>query len=257
MKSDVNILAEIRDISPLLASLKDANVFAVPEGYFESLSDDIQGRILTNELPNKYPVKEPVQSVPNGYFENLSCAILKKIKSGESEERSEMSPYPNLSRAKRENVFGLPDGYFEKFPDIVLSRVKERTGSKVVPLFRRQIFRYAAAAAIILGLFTGGYFLFSPDKGQNSFAVVNKSVVPYPDALQYNSEKAFEKGLASLTDDQIINYLENHGSILDDDQLTKNTSVSGMPEPLDYIENEHALEDYLRTISHARSDLKN
>lgn len=249
MKADPTILTEINEISPLLASIQGVNVFRVPDGYFASLAEDIQETVITLDLNDLKRQSTSLQEVPEGYFENLSSDILKKIKESETLSEDESISYPSLAQCRGKNVYTLPDGYFEVLPGKIMHSIHRDAGAKVVPLFRRQVFRVAVAAAITIGLILAVFFKYQPQSDHQSFAVVNKHTVPFKDALKYNSEKAFDNGIAALTDDQIIAYLMSHGDILDNDRLIQNTNVSGMPSTTDYLANDNALDQYLKTIS--------
>lgn len=257
MKIDPTILTEIEEISPLLASLRGVNVFIVPDGYFDTLTEDIRERVVTSKMAEYGQSDFTLGKAPEGYFENLSSDILRKIKEADDSHDEEL--YPLLARCRGKNVFITPEGYFETFSSGILDRVKQNSGGKVVPIFRGVVFRYAVAAVVAIGLFAAAFFTFTQKNSgnSNSFAVVNKYTVPYKDALQYNSEKAFDKGIASLTDDQIIAYLTNHGDILDNDQLMKNANDAGLPSATDYLTNDNALEQYLKTISNGGSHQNN
>ncbi len=256
MEKDPNILAEISEISPLLASLKNKNVFSVPDGYFDSLPSLITDRVQTFSFDEGKKPVTPQFAVPTGYFESLSSSILSKIKEERDTEVDEANAYPVLAGIKNKgDAMTVPTGYFENLPGQILEKVQKPaavapiSGSKIVPLYRKPVFRYAIAAAVIVLLLAGIFFRFDGVQQADSFAVVNKKTVPEKAALKYNSEKSFEEGIASLSDDQIIAYLQNHGNISDNFQLISNTNVSKMPDPLDYLVDEKALENYLRGIS--------
>lgn len=250
MQKDPNILTEIQEISALLSQIQGLNVFRVPEGYFDTLAANIQERILSEEFIRKLPQSKINQSIPTGYFENLSSNILNRIRSEENIEENELAAYPGLLNIPKTNIFTIPENYFESLPSQILSKAAPRQKAKVFSINRRPVLRYAVAAAVAVILFVSAWFTVGNiSVHQNSFAVVNKHTVPDPEALQYNSSKAFDEGIASLSDDQIAAYLQNHGSILDNDALIKNTDVSTLPDAMDYLINDEALDSYLNKIS--------
>ena len=81
MPSDNNILNELQTLSPLVAGVSNKNVFSVPEGYFEALSD-----IITASTKNELILPKSAETfkVPAGYFDNLSALLLDKIKASET-----------------------------------------------------------------------------------------------------------------------------------------------------------------------------
>lgn len=246
MKKDHNILKEIQEISPLLADLHGINVFHVPEGYFDSISDNVLDNIKASNIP-AFEKNSP-QHVPEGYFENLSHNILQRIKGESVDEENELHAYPAIMADGKQQVFSVPDGYFEHLPETILARIKESQTTKVISISRK-VRRYAAAAVIAVGLFVTSYFVINQRSDVNGFAVINKNTVPDPAALKYNSAKSFEQGIASLSEDEIVDYLEEHGNILDNDLLLKNTDGSGLPDATDYLLNEDALTNYLNKIN--------
>src|SRR3954465_14980045 len=97
MQTSVDILNELRELSPLLAGMEKTNVFTVPEGYFEGLADHVLG-MCKAEMPsiiNDFSKQEHGE-VPAGYFDNLADNIMAKIKAAQNEtaadELRDLSP---------------------------------------------------------------------------------------------------------------------------------------------------------------------
>lgn len=247
MNKNSEILREISEISPLLAELQGVNVFSVPEGYFAELSTRITSEIAINKIIETSNKEQP-HNVPVGYFESLSSTILNRIKRKGSTEQSESGI---LDRIGKENVFTVPEGYFENLPSRILGRVKESRTAKVVKFNRsNSVLKYAVAAVLGLAILSTAYFVTnSMVHNNNSFAVITKKTVPNEAALKYNTQKKFDKGIESLSDEQIISYLENHGNILDNDLIISGMDDSGMPEALDYLIDENTLDNYLRKLN--------
>lgn len=251
MENNSNILSEIKEISPLLATLKDKNVFRVPYGYFEALPDRLMDKISTKGFDLGQKVEVPALEVPKGYFDGLSSEILKKIRSEKIQtEEDELADFPMLKELKsKENVLTVPAGYFHNLPHSILKDINKPVVTKVIPLYRRPVFRYAVAAVVMAFLVVSVFFTNNLFNQQDSFAVVNKNTVSDKAALKYDSEKSFENGIASLSDDQIIAYLENHGGTIDEDQLILNTNQLKMPDPIDYLVDDEALDNYIKGIA--------
>jgi len=79
-----------------------------------------------------------------------------------------------------------------------------------------------------------------PDYVQNSF--------------QYKTEEALNAGIAKLSDDDIIKYLEKNGNIMDNELLLNNIDVSEMPSQSDYLTDENTLNTYLDKIDAQTND---
>lgn len=251
MEKNSDILDEIKEISPLLAGLQGINVFSVPENYFDKFSSSVLLQLDKQEISS--PAQDTPFQVPEGYFENLSSNILQRIKSESSSESEDNLP-AFLNGREINLPFTVPGNYFENLPHQIIDRVARENNSakaKVVPFYFRRVFRYAAAAVVAALVIIASYFTFNNFSGkkERGFAVVTKKTVQDRDALKYNSEKAFDEGIASLSDDQIIGYLENHGTAFDLDALVKSTDTTTLPDPAEYLINDNTLSDILQKIN--------
>ncbi|MEJ7674403.1 MAG: hypothetical protein WKF59_17330 [Chitinophagaceae bacterium] len=74
------LLTELREISPVLAEIKNVNIFSVPPSYFNNLAEDIIQNINSVYEPvNNFSSVTPYK-VEERYFDNLSNSILQKIR---------------------------------------------------------------------------------------------------------------------------------------------------------------------------------
>ena len=126
MQPSIDILNELRELSPLLAGMGKTNVFTVPQGYFEGLADHMliicrgEAPSIVNDLSKKQQ-----QELPAGYFDNLADAIMAKIKAGENETAADelRALSPALYSIQNENVFEVPAGYFDGLADAVMAKI--------------------------------------------------------------------------------------------------------------------------------------
>lgn len=241
METKNEILKEIEAISPQLAQLQHVNIFTVPDKYFSELSDAIEDRIYTEKMGAILSDKSPKQDIPYDYFDNLSIKIISRI-------RQEALQHTLIDSIGNLNVYSVPNGYFDKLPTKVVGKINDSKESKVVPIYRKRLFKYAVAAMIAATLFVSAFSKFGGRHIHDSFDVVSSKTVFDKDALKYNSNDAFKKGLASLSSDQIADYLDSRNSMLSHDQLIRAANTDNMPEQLDYLSNDQVLEDYLRTF---------
>lgn len=131
METVKDIQDELMTLSPLLAGLVKVNVFSVPEGYFNYISDTViacvndsaEGEIFQKTATN-------LSSVPEGYFENLADSILLKIKSQQTAyaEINELSPL--LAGIDRKQLFEVPVGYFDNNPGNIIEKITTTVGTK-------------------------------------------------------------------------------------------------------------------------------
>lgn len=253
MEPKNEILEELKGISPLLASIERINVFSVPEHYFSGLEDRLaqqamaaqSAKIISFEAPAGDKKFQSAGAVPEGYFENLSNHILAKIKASAenapNEEEEILSPL--LSSLNKSNPLTVPAGYFENLSDQVLAKVRISQPAKVVSM-RSGWWKAAAAAVIATTIGISTYFFNDTTNGNHPGTEQTYASI----ANQYKTTEQIDKGIASLTDDEIINYLEDHGNVLDENVLINGTDQSSMPNLEDYLIDENTLNNYLKKI---------
>lgn len=146
---------------------------------------------LHNKLNDQH-LKKNVFEVPEGYFKNLQERITLeaelKFSGGLKDEHL------------KKNIFLTPDGYFDALSDKI-SAVTE-TETKVVPMYRTNWFRYAAAAVVFIMV----------------------AILAIPKNNQSESEL-----LGSLSNDAIIDYLEERQAT----EYEMLSSVNGLDAVLD------------------------
>lgn len=287
MENRTDILNELKELSPTIAAIKKVNVFTVPEGYFEYLGADIMMGIetenglnqtvsavadvpvgyfdsLSDSILNKIKAQETesdvlstelisltgknVFEVPQGYFDSLPGSILAEIKTVDTEDAATeiRALSPMLYSIQNENVFEVPKGYFENLSAEVLDNVKPQ--AKVVTMQRRtsNILKYAVAA-VFTGVMALGVFKFT-NKSKDEFAVPQY----VKDGLKVQN---VDQELASISDADIVKYLEANGTDVKTALVVGSTDNSELPSEEDYLLDEKALDTYLNSIN--VNDLKN
>lgn len=239
MKISEEILNELKEISPSLAKMDRNNPFSVPEGYFSALSD----RLLINTKIYAEQADSSINSarVPEGYFDNLSSHILNKIKN----QDTSVEEFPLLSSLRDKNVFSVPEGYFKSLSDQVLSKIAHKP-AKVISI--KSWMKYAAAAVIVGVMAIAGLQIYNGNDANHQLASNDKLPTYIQSSFQYKTPEQVDEGIASLTDDQIVKYLEKHGSIIDNDLLVNDVNTDELPATTDYLNDENTLGDYLDKI---------
>ncbi|MEO6683777.1 MAG: hypothetical protein ABIN48_13225 [Ginsengibacter sp.] len=236
MKNNKEILNELKTISSLLASIPKVNVQSVPPGYFENLEEKLCIFSKLNQ-DAKESFKDEDANIPEGYFETLSDSILSRINNNEAKELEET--FPILNSLKDKNVFHVPAGYFENLNDQIITRIKPKEKAKVISI--NSWMKYVAAAVIAgIMLFTSLY-IFSP--GGNE---ISKYLAA---SQQYETSGQIAAGLASLNENEIINYLERNGNITDNDLLLKNIDTEELPTEFEYLIDDNTLNKFLDKIN--------
>lgn len=136
--------------------------------------------------------KNVPQSVPNGYFDSFSNEILKLAKASSFTVKSELdSIAPLLNQISKKPVQNLPEGYFA---DFTIQSIKEPATIVQMRVVRKWV-SYASAAMIAGILITAG-FIFN-NKQSKSFDFDYYSKIDVPTALNQASEDELQNYLNS------------------------------------------------------------
>ena len=240
MENKIDILNELKALSPAIAALEKVNVFRVPQGYFEHLGADILMGIETeNGSANS---ASAVGDVPAGYFDTLAGSILAKIKTQQAEDAATeiRALSPMLYSIQNENIFTVPQGYLENLSEVVLNTVNPQV--KVVSMKRRTttFFKYAVAAAFT-GVMALGVFKFTGNSTEK---------IELPDYVTAGLQvQDVDQELAKISDDDIVKFLEANGTDVKTAIVAGSIDENELPSQEDYLLDEKALDKYLNTIN--------
>lgn len=134
------------------------------------------------------------QEADKAYFDSLTDRIMDRVEL----EKSVLFADPKL----KELPFLTPDGYFEQLGESI---VKQASSVKVIPLYNRSWFRYAATLVIIL---------------TTAFALLN----PF-------EKDPFEKYLSDVSTEVLIEYTSSEETALDElfvDEEVMNVVINDM-----------------------------
>ncbi|MGC4101446.1 hypothetical protein [Ferruginibacter sp.] len=125
---------ELNDISPMLAGIGNANVFTVPDGYFNSIAAVVL--MCVKEEAGTAPESMPASSmeVPQGYFDSLAGNILNKIKAQESSNTEEEALPVVLQNLAHKETFTVPAGYFDSLADNILAKANDNSAAELKEL---------------------------------------------------------------------------------------------------------------------------
>ncbi|MEO6820775.1 MAG: hypothetical protein ABI266_04970 [Ginsengibacter sp.] len=251
MPSKKEILKELEEISPLLCTIDRGHLFSVPFQYFEQLPAHILSTIQRQESEEEGQFKFSdipgiVQDIPGDYFTTLSEKIFSKIKEEEIED--ELSDFPLLVSLKGKNLFTVPEGYFENSAKEIAAKVTTNKTGIVVSINSGKVISMkstwwkASAAAIIAGVVAvSSYFLVNNPSSdvQSTYLTAQNN---------YKTPNQVNEAIATLSDDEIAAYLEDNGSILDNDLLIKDVNTQELPAIEDYLLDDNTLNNYLNKI---------
>ena len=256
MENKVDILNELKAISPMLAGMEKVNVFTVPEGYFNYLGEDILSGIKSNNNSILHTIPANLQAnVPAGYFDHLADTIISRIKAEQTQSTSVQPEAlsPVLYSLKTKNVFKVPQGYFETVADAILAKIQTQPSKLVVMRKRSTVFMKYAVAAVFTGMMALGVFKFIKPTDTVIPAKLDAVVA---DGYQIYKAHTFDQEFAKVSDEDIIKYLQANGENVDAQTIADQTlDANSLPSQADYLMDDKALDKYLDNINN--NDLKN
>jgi hypothetical protein len=200
-----DILNELIELNSQLATVQSAQVYSVPEEYFDLLPSIMMARVKALEARD---VKEETgiistfvggldrgmpYEVPGSYFQTLPGIAVTLNKNMEEDSVHEIETLsPLLNSLKNKETYSVPAGYFEQ-----LSPVSEKAyGARVIPFTHRSWFRIAAAAVVAGALLISGLFVYN--RGQQArtpIAVVGKEIRKMNDTQKAELMDLMDAGL--------------------------------------------------------------
>ncbi len=232
MHSNKIIQDELNELSPLLAGISNKNIFTVPEGYFDT---------LPNEL--LFSVNQPQITVPEGYFDSLADNILSKIKLNAASNISTDEHSVLLAPVQHINVYKVPDNYFEQLAIDILRKIPQP--ARVIVMHKRSSFFNYAAAAVITGIL--GLSLFTAFDKKTS--TERSSAVVLAQAGKIVKDKSFDQVLETISDEDIVHYLQNNGQDVNAALVASVTDEKTLPNPEDYFIDDKTLDNFLNDLN--------
>ena len=204
---------ELKNLSPILASIKKNEIFEVPKDYFELVSTQ--------------------------FFEHLYSI------SAEAEIRG-LSPL--LHKSFNTSTYQIPKGYFENLPENILNIVKKPV-AKIVFMQKRSLFVKYAIAAMITGVSIFGFYKYNNKPADQ---IVGNGVLASLDisiekGIKMNDIQ-FNETLQNLNEVEIARYLEKNVDIIDLANVSNDLDGNNLPTEEAYLMNERTLENYLKEI---------
>lgn len=241
MNRNNEISTELNSISPFLGATLPGDAFIAPEGYFESLPQQILAKLTgVNEATPELPTTLPF-SVPAGYFDNLAGNILSKIRAAETLETANAELYrisPVLAEIGNKNVYSVPGKYFET---LNVSHSANPTGKLVSIKPGNRVFKYLAAATIT-GLLGLSLFNVFNDTKQTTSYNNQPAMAQASEIIKNNS---FDAELNKIPADDIEQFLRDGGQDVTAALVVSATDDAALPDAEDYIFDENTLNEFL------------
>jgi hypothetical protein len=271
MNRNYEILQELNQLSPLLASIGTDNVFAVPDGYFNSVAPTV----LQCVLPYQGSNNPGATAVPAGYFDTLASNIMAAIKNQEDTaaalnhiskqmpfevpagyfdglyshvlqraQATETAPLPlPLQNIDRHTPYEVPAGYFTQLADTTLGKIQQP--HKVISMPRR--FTRYAAAAIITGAIALGVFKITQQPAQPGTTVAT-TTNPSIEKGKNMNQQVFTEAINNLSEESIVNYLQATGNETDMAALTSELEELNLPAQEAYFLDNNTLDNFLTDL---------
>ena len=241
------IFARIHEEQELKGISRISPLTPPPSEYFRQLSSLVMQRIMEEtDTESVSPFAELTKTAPfsmaEGYFEQLPDQIMQKVRSEEvADELADISPL--LAGAPKTMPFSVPTGYFNQL-DTQIAAIAQQP-AKVVNMRprRMQLYKWAAAACMIALVGTSSlYYLRNTQHSSGTATTINLA----------------EASLSDVSDQEILEYLQNHVDAFDKDDLmgltagtpkTTTTETSPLPGGLStediesYLENTGSLKE--------------
>lgn len=135
------------------------STFKVPQNYFDTLATRLEYKYELSVFPELASTKKPIlKSLPENYFENLEKKVVDKL-----ELESELKEFSILSSIPKKNAFKVAPAYFESKTEDVKEKIHaEKNQGGVVrqlfaTLFKPQM-AIAASLVLIVGISAIWYF---------------------------------------------------------------------------------------------------
>ncbi|MEP7237307.1 MAG: hypothetical protein ABI685_05570 [Ferruginibacter sp.] len=295
MENSIDILNELKALSPTLAAIEKVNVFTVPAGYFEHLATGILMGV-EDEIGagSNVSTVSSLTDVPAGYFDTLATSILAKIKAAGNEdaitETGALSP--QLFSIKNESTFEVPQGYFDSLADSILAKIKTADSEDAAAEIRalspmlysiqnENIFEvpqdyFADLSNDILNKVKPQPKVVTMQRRSNNFfkyavaaaftGLMALSVFKFtgkthektvlPDYVTAGLQvQDVDQELAKISNADIVKYLEAEGTDVKAAIVANSVDENELPTQEDYLLDDKALDKYLNSIN--IDDLKN
>lgn len=173
-------------------------------------------------------------TVPGGYFDTLADNVLAGINA---------EFISNILPQKAVNPYTVPTGYFEGLSNSIAAKLPQP--AKVISMGKRSMFRYAAAAVItgVLGLSVISIF----DKKETG-TIAPASIEVMAKANEIISTNSFEKELASISDADLVKYLEQGGEDVNAALVASVADDKNLPDQVDYLTDDKTLDNLLSEL---------
>lgn len=249
METKDDILKELRELAPQLASLQKVNAYSVPESYFLNFKHNILEQVkpvgvrqeLQQLAPSVLKIEKPLNAQLSAtYFSDFSSKLLNKVRADEvAKELAVVAP--RLSVLPKANIYKAPVNYFNAFPERALGNVIAQSES-VVAAPRNWM------AELNEFLDTVAAILFKPKYSVAFAGFTTTAIMAVFMFIKVEQCNDLECKFAQLSNDEISNYLDNKSDAYADEVFEMNLDIKSTNPN---INNVHAYKDAMKDVDDA------
>jgi hypothetical protein len=252
METREDILNELNEIAPKLASLHKTSTYHVPESYFDEFRHIMMERVLLGEVKHELKSVAPVLSsisksntkpAPANYFNSFSDNIVQKIRANEILTELEAIA-PALARLQRVNTMQVPAAYFSQFPVSVLKNM-------VQPQQQAPVFEWKWLAALNEKLEVIVTTVFKPKYSVAFAAITTLVIVGVMMMVKIQQCDDLECKFAQLSNQEINSYLDYKSDAYSDEIFEASFEDKIQQGETDKLNNVHPYKDALKDIDDA------
>ena len=248
METREDILKELREIAPQLASLEKVSAYQLPESYFLNFKNSILEQInpvdAKQELqvlaPALQKLQKPVLSEPaNAYFSEFSAKILHKVRADEAAQEL-AGIAPKLSTLPKANIYEAPVNYFNAFPARVLRDVTAQTET-VLSASKSWVDSINELLDAVVNT------VFKPRYSMAFAGVATVAIMAVFMFIKVEQCDDLECKFAQLSTDEINTYLDNKSDAYADEVFEMNLDTKTL-ESNPNLNSVHAYKDAMKDI---------
>ena len=135
MKPNNNIVNELQEVAPTLASLDRINFYQVEEGYFESsqvaIIESVEKTEIVTATLSSIHKKELYPAPAPAYFDSFSENLIAKVHTEEVEEELAYA-LPVLQHIPKKQFYKVPVAYFAAFPERMVRLATKKAPKSVL-----------------------------------------------------------------------------------------------------------------------------
>ncbi|HWB63742.1 MAG TPA: hypothetical protein VG603_09550 [Chitinophagales bacterium] len=248
METRNDILKELQEIAPRLASVEKTNPYQLPENYFAQFQSSLMEKIKLGEVgaelkqvaPSLLQIeKAKTTEIPAAYFSGFSGKLIQKIR--ETEAANELAEIaPTLAGLEKVNLYQAPANYFNAFPVKVLNKVEQSQPVKAVAPQWIQTLNEALDRVISA--------VFKPKYSVAFAGITTSAIIAVMMIMKVQQCNDLDCRFAQLSTDDINNYLNNRTDAYKDD-IFEETGNDNLSTNAVKSANENLYKDALKNVS--------